>query len=822
MNPWDGFFREVGAACRLAMHVGVSALPASGALIVAALFVGFLLRRRNPELRSLIYRAAVCGVLLQPVLCFAALGRAHPLVSVGLSEWKPAQPAMLVAAQRPAAGRPARSSVNRPVSGRSVSANVTSDAASLEVRQAGGLPNAEIRRRDVASSRSDVFVAVSATWLLGTSALLAWMAVGQLSLLRLKQSSRPCDNVEALGALDLVRRSLRCRPVEARVSARVRSPILAGMRKPVLFLPDDWREVFVPQTLRAVFAHEMTHVRRRDCFWMLLARCACALFWMNPLAWALLYRLESTSEEICDHAALREECTPRSYAECLHRLAVRANRMPALGATGAEAAGFRSSLGRRIERILAPLPHEGKPLMNSTRLYTATSALCLAVICPFVVAASPGPMRNSVGVLPQEVFTSADCAPAGDAARLGPPPIMPNVIPGQPVASGADSPDPAERLRYLERELTRIETLNAMHQPSNWRPEAEAVHWRVRLAAVRSAIKHLKAQQAALEGDLKQRKAAARTNGSRSVDAAIAALERNQAELAAFEAEQAQIRAYVGELTRVASDRAKLVELRKSLEAAMKEYEKSPARQNAEHPRNDEGQTDDRRAADIARMPWNEWLMRTLSQAPDLRSGPTGIPGSSASQTSADGTDTASMSVVYAANGMDNVHMDFKAANGESTVVDSELQLITIAVDHEAHATWKSIPVRTERIVAPTSSFGLGCSGGQMAKYQVPKDAEIAVYYYELIVKFRRSGGIVSEFKLRSERRPIDLTTKVDDKPSAAGKPDGPMLLRRLPIIGRLFEKPTVVEGPMLLRSLPIIGHMFEYRKPANQEQSRP
>ena len=68
------------------------------------------------------------------------------------------------------------------------------------------------------------------------------------------------------------------------ITAELASPALFGLRDPAILLPAE-ASGWTAERLRAVLAHEMAHVERRDCALELLVQFACALHWYNPLLW---------------------------------------------------------------------------------------------------------------------------------------------------------------------------------------------------------------------------------------------------------------------------------------------------------------------------------------------------------------------------------------------------------------------------------------------------------------------------------------------------------------------------------------------------------
>ena len=71
---------------------------------------------------------------------------------------------------------------------------------------------------------------------------------------------------------DLSRRVSRPRP----------SPMLLGLRRPVIVLPGELTTIASPQHLRDVLVHECAHIARHDPWLNLLQQVATILFWVHP------------------------------------------------------------------------------------------------------------------------------------------------------------------------------------------------------------------------------------------------------------------------------------------------------------------------------------------------------------------------------------------------------------------------------------------------------------------------------------------------------------------------------------------------------------
>lgn len=135
----------------------------------------------------------------------------------------------------------------------------------------------------------------------GIAALLAaYFAAGYVCMTRRFHPRRilPQPSVDAL--LDRFRflRDPRICVTESR-----RAPLTFGVFRPTVLLPDDL-PAGQPQ-FQLVLAHELAHIRRRDCLRKLLLIVCLCLYWWNPLVWIMVRLANRDMELACDEAVLR-------------------------------------------------------------------------------------------------------------------------------------------------------------------------------------------------------------------------------------------------------------------------------------------------------------------------------------------------------------------------------------------------------------------------------------------------------------------------------------------------------------------------------------
>ena len=137
--------------------------------------------------------------------------------------------------------------------------------------------------------------------------------------------------------------------IETRSSASILEPGVVGIINPVLLLPLDLARRLPPEQMRAIFAHETSHVRRRDNLTAALHMVVEALFWFYPLVWWLGARLIAERERACDEAVVRAGNDPQIYAQAILNVCKHYVASPLICASGVSGA----DLTQRIRLIVA-------------------------------------------------------------------------------------------------------------------------------------------------------------------------------------------------------------------------------------------------------------------------------------------------------------------------------------------------------------------------------------------------------------------------------------------------------------------------------------
>ena len=227
-------------------------------------------------------------------------------------------------------------------------------------------------------STDELIVALAAiAMLLG----LGWLLRVQWRLGRLLADRRPesCSRVLTTAAEVARRAGLQQSPQLSR-SERIRTPIAFGLLRPEICLPARVTELG-GDSLRAMLAHEVAHLRGRDPAWMWGAVWLQALFPWQLLLVAVRRRWTHLIELRCD-ATAGEQAGATAVARCLLDVAGWLQRPaePSLLALGM--ASRPSALRERVEAAL-----QGAPAARSSRL---ASAACGAAVLGSLTFGAPG------------------------------------------------------------------------------------------------------------------------------------------------------------------------------------------------------------------------------------------------------------------------------------------------------------------------------------------------------------------------------------------------------------------------------------------------
>ncbi|HEY4312235.1 MAG TPA: M56 family metallopeptidase [Pirellulales bacterium] len=216
-------------------------------------------------------------------------------------------------------------------------------------------------------------------WLLGTGVMLlrtAWLVAGAKRLARgaLLNDPRLSLLVETLRIRLGIRRAVRL------IDAGTVGPAVLGILRPAVLLPAALVAGLPIDSLAAILAHELAHIRRHDYLVNLAQLFVESILFFNPAVWWISRQVRQEREACCDQLAVSVTGGTVNYAQTLAAWGERFHVARADLATGAVAYG-NGGLLDRVKRLLLPdyrpkLRVSWVGLLGSTCL----SALVVAVL----------------------------------------------------------------------------------------------------------------------------------------------------------------------------------------------------------------------------------------------------------------------------------------------------------------------------------------------------------------------------------------------------------------------------------------------------------
>ena len=316
------------------VFMGASFLIQSTLLILVALLVARRFAHRA-ALRNAIFRATLVAVILCAPLCYA-FGRA------GVSFLRVTLPRPEAVAAAPLTAAP--SVTNRVIL-------PTATEAAVVVPEAPDVPVLAGETKSALTADS-VYVGLAALWGAGCACMLGYLALCHWLVIRTRKRGTIVAESAIIERLGEICARLNVRQPALIVSDSAKSPMLIGLRSPAIVIPKSHKEELLAGRLDSVLIHELAHLARYDCAWNLFSRLACSVAFFHPLVWVLARRIEDASDEVADDYVLAHGGDGRSYARDLTDIAERFLPRRRESVAGVGVIRFRSSLGRRVQRIL--------------------------------------------------------------------------------------------------------------------------------------------------------------------------------------------------------------------------------------------------------------------------------------------------------------------------------------------------------------------------------------------------------------------------------------------------------------------------------------
>ena len=277
------------------MDVVLSVLKWSAAVGAVALLImalkPLLDRRFAPKWRYYLWMVLALALMLSPMRWEELLpAMPEPAVEVTVPEVRlpVARPARRE--NTGAAGNAARPAGNAANPAATVKPAGTNTAPA--VNNAENEPGVEIRLSDV----------LTAVWIAGAVLFAGYHILGTLWYSRRARRWSVAAGAQLKEIYGEVLADMEIKRAPAlRVSRAVDSPMVMGLIRPVMYLPEKYME---PEEASFILRHELTHVKRADLWYKLLMLAANAMHWFNPAVWLMRRNASETVELLCDEGAV--------------------------------------------------------------------------------------------------------------------------------------------------------------------------------------------------------------------------------------------------------------------------------------------------------------------------------------------------------------------------------------------------------------------------------------------------------------------------------------------------------------------------------------
>ena len=303
---------------------------------------------------------------------------------------------------------------------------VASTVAITAPASAGAAPSmlATLLREARANWPIWILVALSA----GAAIRLAWIGLGVARLRRLRNRGT-ATTPSTPGACD-ESIAIHQAGAEVRYVAGLGQPVTFGLIKPVVLLPVSFDELPL-SVQRAVLAHELWHIRRRDWGWLVAEELLRAAFWFHPAMWWLISQVQQSREEVVDELSVQLTSSRRGYLEALLAFADQPPVFPA------------APFARRRHLFQRMLLISTEGFMSSRRIVATSVSTAVMVVAAGWFGTSSFPLKS----------ISTNHLLAGTAPQAQVPPRD-----RRPTEAGPETAMERELKRSIQAEPTRMVT----------------------------------------------------------------------------------------------------------------------------------------------------------------------------------------------------------------------------------------------------------------------------------------------------------------------------------------------------------------------------
>jgi len=215
---------------------------------------------------------------------------------------------------------------------------------------------------------ADNIYLLSFVWLCGAILIFVAKTLGYIIfIIKMKRLSQPALCPEIKNYTD--------RTIATRVSDTISAPLVVGVIRPVLILPD--RE-FTPEQLDNILSHELTHIKRNDILYKWVVSVVKCVHWFNPFIYFIGRQINTDCEISCDLTVIKNmsESEKYGYIDTIISLLSHRNSKPVYLTTGMT--GSKKILKKRFVMIKNKIEENKKTFIISV---ISAVVLLVGVLC---------------------------------------------------------------------------------------------------------------------------------------------------------------------------------------------------------------------------------------------------------------------------------------------------------------------------------------------------------------------------------------------------------------------------------------------------------
>lgn len=357
-----------------------SLLWQSSILLAAIGVISYVLRRRNPTIRYMLWVSALAILPFLPIITqgLTALGTPQKEIAV-MPDYSP---------QAKRTAKPAMPHETIPFAHEPVE----DYGATGAVEPATTLPQQKVAEEPPAPEMPEemtpfIETALQYPWafvlivyVTGALFFLCWIVIGRLRIRRWIAHGAAVMDVSTFDIFHEAARQLGIdREFLVIESDHAPAPLTCRTLRPVIILPSGLSKELSAEELLSIALHELSHVKRNDVAILSMLSIVKALLFFHPLVWAAIRQVSYLAELSCDARVLELTEASASYAEMLTRIA---GNLPKRAMTTELAASFIFSKDMFVDRIRAIIDenHRAIKRLSKLALMTTAAAACLSLV----------------------------------------------------------------------------------------------------------------------------------------------------------------------------------------------------------------------------------------------------------------------------------------------------------------------------------------------------------------------------------------------------------------------------------------------------------